>query len=113
MLLWGRTRVLTTVPLLQGVILELLKEAMVASLGHTAGFLVDGYPQEVKQGKEFGRRVSGVMGSVPEEARGISWRLGDKFSPFTNYMNQHFLLQMAETQHKVAKKKERKKGKGY
>ncbi|XP_019499581.1 PREDICTED: adenylate kinase isoenzyme 5 isoform X2 [Hipposideros armiger] len=40
-----------------GIILELLKEAMVASLGHTKGFLIDGYPQEVKQGEEFGRRI--------------------------------------------------------
>ncbi|KAL6079238.1 hypothetical protein STEG23_004374, partial [Scotinomys teguina] len=40
-----------------GVILELLKETMVASLGHTKGFLIDGYPREVKQGEEFGRRI--------------------------------------------------------
>ncbi|ELK06276.1 Adenylate kinase isoenzyme 5 [Pteropus alecto] len=39
------------------IILELLKEAMVASLGHTKGFLIDSYPQEVKQGEEFGRRI--------------------------------------------------------
>lgn len=32
---------------------------MVASLGNTKGFLIDGYPREVKQGEEFGRRVSG------------------------------------------------------
>ncbi|XP_066232694.1 adenylate kinase isoenzyme 5 isoform X3 [Saccopteryx leptura] len=41
-------------PVPSGIILELLKEAMLASLGHTKGFLIDGYPQEVKQGKEFG-----------------------------------------------------------
>lgn len=40
-----------------GVVLELLKEAMVASLGNTKGFLIDGYPREVKQGEEFGRRI--------------------------------------------------------
>ncbi|KAH0513101.1 Adenylate kinase isoenzyme 5 [Microtus ochrogaster] len=39
------------------IILELLKEAMVASLGNTKGFLIDGYPREVKQGEEFGRRI--------------------------------------------------------
>ncbi|EPQ11289.1 Adenylate kinase isoenzyme 5 [Myotis brandtii] len=39
-----------------GVLLELLREAMAASLGHTTGFLIDGYPREVKQGEEFGRR---------------------------------------------------------
>uniref|UniRef100_A0A452TJG7 Adenylate kinase isoenzyme 5 n=1 Tax=Ursus maritimus TaxID=29073 RepID=A0A452TJG7_URSMA len=40
-----------------GIILELLKEAMLASLSDTKGFLIDGYPQEVKQGEEFGRRI--------------------------------------------------------
>ncbi|KAM8791212.1 adenylate kinase isoenzyme 5 isoform 3-T3 [Rhynchonycteris naso] len=40
-----------------GIILELLKEAMLASLGHTQGFLIDGYPQEVTQGKEFGCKI--------------------------------------------------------
>ncbi|XP_008846873.1 adenylate kinase isoenzyme 5 isoform X1 [Nannospalax galili] len=40
-----------------GIVLELLKEAMVASLGNTKGFLIDGYPREVKQGEEFGRRI--------------------------------------------------------
>ncbi|KAM9691916.1 adenylate kinase isoenzyme 5 isoform 2-T2 [Dama dama] len=40
-----------------GIILELLKEAMVASLSSTKGFLIDGYPREVKQGEEFGRRI--------------------------------------------------------
>nr|KAF6377115.1 adenylate kinase 5 [Myotis myotis] len=40
-----------------GILLELLREAMAASLGHTTGFLIDGYPLEVKQGEEFGRRI--------------------------------------------------------
>ncbi|PNJ71917.1 AK5 isoform 3 [Pongo abelii] len=40
-----------------GIVLELLKEAMMASLGDTRGFLIDGYPREVKQGEEFGRRI--------------------------------------------------------
>lgn len=51
--------------LLQGIILELLKEAMGASLSDTKGFLIDGYPQEVKQGEEFGRRVSCCQGDLP------------------------------------------------
>lgn len=63
----GRARVLTALPLLQGIVLELLKEAMVANLRNTKGFLIDGYPQEVKQGEEFGRRVSVVMGIIAEE----------------------------------------------
>ncbi|XP_072610945.1 adenylate kinase isoenzyme 5 isoform X2 [Vulpes vulpes] len=44
-------------PVPSGIILELLKEAMGASLCDTRGFLIDGYPQEVKQGEEFGRRI--------------------------------------------------------
>nr|XP_051714149.1 adenylate kinase isoenzyme 5 [Oryctolagus cuniculus] len=40
-----------------GIVLELLREAMVASLRDTQGFLIDGYPREVKQGEEFGRRI--------------------------------------------------------
>nr|XP_006129627.1 adenylate kinase isoenzyme 5 [Pelodiscus sinensis] len=35
------------------IVLALLKEAMIASLGDTKGFLIDGYPQNVKQGEEF------------------------------------------------------------
>lgn len=60
-----RAQILTTVSLLQGIILELLKEAMLASLSDTKGFLIDGYPQEVKQGEEFGRRVSCFYGDLP------------------------------------------------
>lgn len=66
-LLCGRVWVLTALPLFQGIILELLKEAMVASLSNTKGFLIDGYPREVKQGEEFGRRVSVAMGIIPED----------------------------------------------
>ncbi|KAM6220002.1 adenylate kinase isoenzyme 5 isoform 2-T2 [Rhynchocyon petersi] len=40
-----------------GIILALLKEAMAASLSDTKGFLIDGYPREVKQGEAFGRRI--------------------------------------------------------
>nr|XP_015096195.1 adenylate kinase isoenzyme 5 isoform X3 [Vicugna pacos] len=40
-----------------GVILELLREAMVAGLRGTKGFLIDGYPREVKQAEGFGRRI--------------------------------------------------------
>ncbi|KAG6932864.1 adenylate kinase 5 [Chelydra serpentina] len=35
------------------IVLTLLKEAMIASLGDTKGFLIDGYPRDVKQGEEF------------------------------------------------------------
>lgn len=101
------------VPPLQGILLELLREAMAASLGHTTGFLIDGYPLEVKQGEEFGRRVSVLLGIIPGETCGMSRRLGDKFkfSCLPNDMNQNFQLQMAETHTKSQKKK--KKGKGW
>ncbi|NXQ42837.1 KAD5 kinase, partial [Catharus fuscescens] len=36
-----------------GVVLQLLKEAMVSKLGDTKGFLIDGYPQELKDAEEF------------------------------------------------------------
>ncbi|XP_019383872.1 PREDICTED: adenylate kinase isoenzyme 5 [Gavialis gangeticus] len=39
------------------IILELMKEAMMTSLGETKGFLIDGYPQEVKQAEEFEEMV--------------------------------------------------------
>ncbi|XP_065265740.1 adenylate kinase isoenzyme 5 [Emys orbicularis] len=35
------------------IVLALLKEAMIARLGDTKGFLIDGYPWDVKQGEEF------------------------------------------------------------
>ena len=37
----------------QFVVLDLLAEAMLAKLGGSKGFLIDGYPREVQQGKEF------------------------------------------------------------
>ncbi|XP_072506008.1 adenylate kinase isoenzyme 5 isoform X2 [Notamacropus eugenii] len=45
-------------PVPAGIVLELLKEAMAAHLGgDTKGFLIEGYPQEVKQGEVFERRI--------------------------------------------------------
>merc|ERR1712108_61811 len=35
------------------VVLDLLAEAMLAKLGGSKGFLIDGYPREVQQEKEF------------------------------------------------------------
>ncbi|EPY79278.1 adenylate kinase isoenzyme 1 [Camelus ferus] len=50
-----------------GVMLELLREAVVAGLRGTKGFLIDGYPREVKQAEEFGRRKKTKVGA--EEAQ--------------------------------------------
>lgn len=63
--LWKSSDADHSLSLLQRIILELLKEAMLASLSDTKGFLIDGYPQEVKQGEEFGRRVSCCYGDLP------------------------------------------------
>ncbi|NXO75884.1 KAD5 kinase, partial [Sitta europaea] len=40
-----------------GIVLELLKEAMVSTLGDTKGFLIDGYPQELKDAEEFESKI--------------------------------------------------------
>ncbi|NXR28077.1 KAD5 kinase, partial [Cinclus mexicanus] len=44
-------------PVPGGVVLELLKEAMVSKLGDTKGFLIDGYPQELKDAEEFETKI--------------------------------------------------------
>ncbi|XP_028919806.1 adenylate kinase isoenzyme 5 [Ornithorhynchus anatinus] len=53
----GRQSRDNTEPAPTGTVLELLKEAMAASLGGTKGFLIDGFPQEVTQGEEFEREI--------------------------------------------------------
>ncbi|NXI51359.1 KAD5 kinase, partial [Chloroceryle aenea] len=39
------------------ILLELLKEAMVSKVGDTKGFLIDGYPRELKEAEEFESKV--------------------------------------------------------
>lgn len=70
---------------------------MAASLRHTTGFLIDGYPREVKQGEEFGRRVSVLLKVISGETCGVLLRLGDKFkvSCLPSDTNQNFQLQVA------------------
>ena len=36
----------------------MLRDAMVAKVDTSKGFLIDGYPREVQQGEEFERKVS-------------------------------------------------------
>jgi len=43
---------------MQGIVLELLKEAMITNLGDTKGFLIDGYPCELKEAEEFESKVN-------------------------------------------------------
>ena len=39
------------------VVLNMIKEAMLANKDSTNGFLVDGYPRQIDQGKEFESQV--------------------------------------------------------
>merc|ERR1711978_447092 len=39
-------------------VLDLLAEAMIAKLGGSKGFLIDGYPREVAQGEEFEKEIA-------------------------------------------------------
>lgn len=43
---------------MQGIVIELLKEAMVSKLGDTRGFLIDGFPRELKEAEEFENKVT-------------------------------------------------------
>ncbi|EAW87706.1 adenylate kinase 1, isoform CRA_a [Homo sapiens] len=38
-------------------VLDMLRDAMVAKVNTSKGFLIDGYPREVQQGEEFERRI--------------------------------------------------------
>lgn len=57
----------------------MLRDAMVAKVDTSKGFLIDGYPREVQQGEEFERRVRrnllGTFGSceVGEPGRGCHY----------------------------------------
>lgn len=48
----------SSVPSLQDTVLDMLRDAMVAKADASKGFLIDGYPREVKQGEEFEKKVS-------------------------------------------------------
>ncbi|XP_061289601.1 adenylate kinase isoenzyme 1 isoform X1 [Bos javanicus] len=39
-------------------VLDMLRDAMVAKVDTSKGFLIDGYPREVQQGEEFERRIA-------------------------------------------------------
>ncbi|XP_077986420.1 adenylate kinase isoenzyme 5-like isoform X2 [Glandiceps talaboti] len=42
----------------QAVVLQLLKECMLAKVQDSKGFLIDGYPREVQQGEEFEKQIT-------------------------------------------------------
>ncbi|KAL4553830.1 adenylate kinase isoenzyme 1-like, partial [Arapaima gigas] len=37
-------------------VLDMIKEAMIAKADTSKGFLIDGYPREVRQGEEFEKK---------------------------------------------------------
>lgn len=41
----------------QETVLDMLRDAMMAKVDTSKGFLIDGYPREVQQGEEFEQRV--------------------------------------------------------
>lgn len=50
----------------QDTVLDMIKDAMIAKADVSKGFLIDGYPREVKQGEEFEKKVGGKFSaSVP------------------------------------------------
>lgn len=42
---------------LQDTVLDMIKDAMIAKADVSKGYLIDGYPREVKQGEEFEKKV--------------------------------------------------------
>lgn len=45
----------------QDTVLDMIKDAMIAKADVSKGFLIDGYPREVKQGEEFEKKVGDDM----------------------------------------------------
>lgn len=40
------------------MVLEMLKDAMIAKANESSGFLIDGYPRDVQQGQEFEKKIA-------------------------------------------------------
>lgn len=45
----------------QDTVLDMIKDAMIAKADVSKGYLIDGYPREVKQGEEFEKKVGEGM----------------------------------------------------
>ncbi len=45
----------------QDTVLDMIKDAMIAKADVSKGYLIDGYPREVKQGEEFEKKVGEEM----------------------------------------------------
>lgn len=50
----------------------MLRDAMVAKVDTSKGFLIDGYPREVQQGEEFEQRVRCNLGGASESCY-VGW----------------------------------------
>lgn len=44
----------------QDTVLDMIKDAMIAKADVSKGFLIDGYPRELKQGEEFEKKVKSI-----------------------------------------------------
>lgn len=49
----------------QDTVLDMIKDAMIAKADVSKGFLIDGYPRELKQGEEFEKKVESVELFLP------------------------------------------------
>lgn len=47
----------------------MIKDAMIAKADVSKGFLIDGYPREVKQGEEFEKKVMMLITSLPYSSK--------------------------------------------
>ncbi|XP_061589231.1 LOW QUALITY PROTEIN: adenylate kinase isoenzyme 1 [Cololabis saira] len=53
----GRARPAERLAACRDTVLDMIKDAMIAKAGVSKGFLIDGYPREVKQGEEFEKKI--------------------------------------------------------
>jgi len=67
----------------------LLKEAMLKHSATSKGFLIDGYPRELDQGKRFEADVAAVECVVYFEVN-VIYRMGQIISPYTDLSINRF-----------------------
>uniref|UniRef100_A0ACB8F0D8 Adenylate kinase isoenzyme 1 n=1 Tax=Sphaerodactylus townsendi TaxID=933632 RepID=A0ACB8F0D8_9SAUR len=53
-------------------VLDMLKEAMIAKADSSKGYLIDGYPREVKQGEEFEKKTRVIADGIDSDLAGIA-----------------------------------------
>lgn len=70
------TDYLVLAPPPQDTVLDMIKDAMIAKADVSKGFLIDGYPREVKQGEEFEKKVGGevLFQTSPSALKALGWR---------------------------------------